>query len=125
MSTPFQILISKTEGQKRHFSFTANEKVLAGLQYENMFYKKAEVTINNSTWRLHRKGFWSNYLDITAEQSPYTKTRIQFGWGNHFTVRAEDNNKYIFKAVGFWHRHYVWLDDAGQKLMIIKSIHFS
>jgi hypothetical protein len=125
MITPQEILISKTRGKKRHYSFDLGARGTATLQYESAFCKNAIVRINDLQWNFIRKGFWKKELDIEAQQSPFTKTQIKFGWGHKFTVRAEDNNKYQFKAEGFWRRRYIWYDSAGQKLMEIRSNVFS
>jgi hypothetical protein len=119
MIIPQEILISKTRGKKRHYTFDLGARGTATLQYESAFCKNAVVMINDHRWNFIRKGFWKKELDIEAQQSPFTKTNIKFGWGNKFTVRAEDNNKYQFKSEGFWRRRYVWYDLAGQKLMEI------
>lgn len=121
-----EIPISKTRGKKRHYSFDLGARGTATLQYESAFCKNAVVMINDLQWNFIRKGFWKKELDIEAQQSPFTKTHIKFsGWGNKFTVRAEDNNKYEFKSEGFWRRRYIWYDSAGQKLMEIRSNVFS
>jgi hypothetical protein len=125
MNIPQQIIISKTRGIKRHFSFDLGDKGKATLQFEGAFYKSAVGIINDQEWKFTRKGFWKKELEIAAQQSPYTKTLIKFGWGQKLSLRAADNNMYHFKSVGFWRRRWVWFDDAGQQLMEIKSNGFS
>lgn len=125
MNTPLEILITKTKGKKRHYSFDLGNKGIITLQYESAFCKNAIGMINDWQWKFIRKGFWKKELEISGQQSPYTKTHIKFGWGHKLSVRAEDNNMYHFKAEGWWRRKWVWYNAAGQKLMEISSNHFS
>lgn len=125
ITTPQEILISRTQGKKRHYTFNLGTRGTATVQYESAFCKNAVIMINDLRWDYTRLGFWKKELQIEGKQSPYTKTKIKFGWGNRFEVRAEDNNKYFFRSEGFWRRRYVWYDSGGQKLMEITSNTFS
>jgi hypothetical protein len=125
MNTQPHILISKTRGVKRHYTLDMGVHGKATLQYESTFNKNAIGVINQDKWKFTRKGFWKKELEITAEQSPYTKTTVKFGWSSKMTLRAPDNNTYHFKGVGWWRRRWIWFDSANQQLIEIKSNGFS
>lgn len=119
------ILISKTRGKKRHYTINLGTHGQATLQYESLFCKNAIGHINNEEWKFIRKGFWKTELDIVAQQSPYTKTHVKFGWNQKLTLRAPDNNTYTFKTTGWMRKRWVWLDAQGIQIMQIKSNFFS
>jgi hypothetical protein len=125
MNTQPQILISKTRGVKRHYTLDMGAHGKATIQYQSAFCKNAIGFINEDKWKFTRKGFWKRELEIEADQSPYTKTNIKFGWGNKMTLRAPDNNQYHFKSTGFWRTRWIWSDAAGKQLMEIKSNGYS
>ena len=120
MNLTTDILISKTRGKKRHYTFNLGTHGQATLQYESLFCKNAIGYINHEEWKFIRKGFWKKELEITAQQSPYTKIHIKLN-----ELRAPDNNTYTFKPIGFMKRRGVWFDATGQQVMKIKSNHFS
>jgi hypothetical protein len=125
MNTPLQFIISKTRGKKRHYTIDMGANGTATIQYQSAFCKNAIGFINEKEWKFIRRGFWKIELEITGQQSPYTKTHIKFGWSSKMSLRAPDNNMYHFKAVGFWRKRWIWYDAAGQQLMEIKSNGFS
>jgi hypothetical protein len=121
MNIPQQITISKLRGRKRNFQFDMGTYGTASLLYKNFFCKQAVATINDLKYKFERKGFWKKEVSIEADQSPYTKTHFQCGWGSKFSLRTEDNNTYYFKPIGFWRRTWGWFDATGQKVIEIKS----
>lgn len=124
MNIPQEILITKTRGKKRHYTLNIGTTV-GTLQYESAFCKNAIGFINQDQWKFIRKGFWKRDLEISAQQSPYTKTNIKLGWGSKLSLRGPDNNMYHFKSVGWWGKKWIWSDAAGNPLMEIKSNYFS
>src|SRR5919108_1556310 len=110
MNTPSEILISKTRGKKRHYTFNLGAHGTATLQYESAFCKNAIGFINEEQWKFVRKGFWKKEVEIIAQESPYTKTHFKCGWGHKLSLRGPDNNMYHFKSTGFWRKRWIWSD---------------
>ena len=125
MNTLQPFVISKTRGKKRHYTLDMGANGIATIQYQSTFCKNAIGYINQDHWKFVRLGFWKKELEISEQQSPYTKTHIRFGWGHKMSLRAPDNNTYTFKQEGFWRRRWVWYNAADQPLMEIKSNGFS
>jgi hypothetical protein len=121
MNTPIQIQVRKPEFFKRRYEFFVDEKVVAVLEYERSFGKKAVATIDNKKWVFKRVGFWKPYLEVTAEQSPYTKTRLDYNWKFKTQFNGDDNRNYFLKQTSHFRNTWAWLDENKNAVIEIKS----
>jgi hypothetical protein len=127
MSTavPLQIQIKKPHTFKRHFEFWQNEELVAVLDYQKWFNKLAIVSIKDNQWKIKTSGFWKKHIELTAEQSPYTKIRIDFKWNYRLSFSFDNRQVYYLKPVGFWRRTWAWHDDNDKVVLEIRSNQWS
>jgi hypothetical protein len=121
MNTPLQIQVRKPDFFKRRYEFCIDEKVVAVLEYEKSFGRKAIATIDNRRWIFNRVGFWKPYLEITAEQSPYTKTHLNYSWNFKTEFRAGDGKNYFLKQTSYFRSGWTWLDENKTPVIEIRS----
>src|SRR5690349_20893613 len=97
MSNALQIQIRKPKTFKRHFEFFSGDRELAVLDYKNSFCKQATATSDDKKWILNRKGFWKPTLEISAEQSPYTKSSLPHKWNFRVFFKTESGKELMLK----------------------------
>jgi hypothetical protein len=126
MSTavPLQIQVKKPETFRRHYEFWLHKELVGTLDYQKWFTKLAILKIKDKQWKINTVGFWKSHIEITADQSPFTKSRIDFKWNFKISF-SFDNRQYHLKRVGFWNQRWVWQDDKNNEVMEMKSKMFS
>jgi hypothetical protein len=127
MSTaiPQEIQIRKPHTFKRHFEFWQNNELVAVLDYPKRFTNAATISIKDNQWKVKTTGFWKKYIEIAAEQSPYTKNRLELKWSYKLSFSFDSRQTYHLKSVGFWKRTWAWHDDQQKVILEIKSNQWS
>jgi hypothetical protein len=125
MNNPVYIQVRKLRQFKRRYEFFAGEKELAVLDYEKRTSKRATAIKDNKKWSFNRIGFWKPYIEITAEQSPYTKSRIQYGWNYKLKFKASNGKEYLLKKTSHWRNTWAWLDENNNPVVEMKSCQLS
>ena len=121
MNTPIQIQVRKPDFFIRRYEFCIDEKIVAVLEYEKSFGRRAVAIIDNKKWVFNRVGFWKPYLEITAEQSPYTKTRLDYNWKFKTQFRADSGRNYFLTQTSFFKSTWTWFDENNTPVIEIKS----
>jgi len=127
MSTivPLQIQVKKPETFRRHYEFWLNDEQLGTLDYQKWFTSLAIVNIKDNQWKIKTVGFWKQHIEITAEQPPYAKSRIELKWSFKLSFSFDNRQVYHFKSIGFWRRTWAWHDDQGKVVLEMKSNQWS
>lgn len=125
IAIPLEIQVRKPKTFKCHFEFWQNNEMVAVLDYSSIFKKDATISIKNNQWKIKTVGFWKRYIELTAEQSPYTKSRIDFKWSFKMSFSFDNRQEYHLKPVGFWRRTWSWYDDQEKMVLEIKSNQWS
>ena len=118
---PIEIIVKKPKAFKRRYEFYDNEKEVAVLDYEKGYKSCAVAYIENNKWKLRRGGWWKSYLEITAEQSPYTKTRLYYKWNWKTTFRADNGKEFLLKNTSAWKSKWAWFDENKIPVVDMKS----
>jgi hypothetical protein len=125
MLTPLQIQIQKPHTFKRYFQFCVNNEVVGVLNFDKPFCYKATASFGESQWTFKISGFFKRFLEVTAQQSPYTKSRVKLCWNHKLTFTTDERNSWFLKPVGFWKRSWSWLNDKNEPVIQLKSNSFS
>jgi hypothetical protein len=123
-NSTIEIQVKKPKAFKRRYEFYENDRQVALLDYEKAYKSCAIAVIDDKKWKLRRVGFWKSYIEIIAEQSPYTKTRIEFSWTFKTRYRAENGKEYVLKNTSSWKSKWAWLDENKNPVIEIKSCQF-
>lgn len=113
--------VFKKKDAKKQFEFFENEKPIANIDYPKRFSKTATITAGKNVWKIARTGFWKHYIEITSEQSPYTKWKVHQNWKSELTLRTDDNKLYSFKKAGFWKQRWLWHNETDQPVLELKA----
>jgi hypothetical protein len=116
-----EILVVKKSALKREYDFFFNEKLIANLNYIKTYGGKAKARIGDKEWIFLRKGFWKQFVEIQAEQSPYEKKRIEFDWRRRAKIEGPDGNLYQLRQTNCWKSIWSWLDDKNASIGVFKS----
>lgn len=125
VSVSSSVQVRKPHAFKRRYEFWQNDQLVAVLEYEKRFSCDAVISIGDHKWKIKTAGFWKKSIELTAEQSPYTKTRIAYCWNFRLSFPAENNHTYNFKPIGFWKRSWAWYDENDNPVVEMKTNQFS
>lgn len=115
------IQVRKTSLLKRRYEFCLDEQVIAGLYYEKSYSYKATAVAGNREWQISRNGFWKSFLDISSEQSPYTKLHLPYRGNYELTVSNEDGRQYFLKRTGIFKETWTWFDERKEPVIELRS----
>lgn len=123
MSTtvPLQIQVKKPGTFIRQYEFWLQEERIAILDYPKRFTNAATISIKDNQWKIKTVGFWKTHIEITAEQSPYTKSRLDMKWTYKLSFSFDNRQVYHFKPTGFWKNVWTWFDDKNNPVIEIRS----
>lgn len=119
--TATSIQVIKPQLFKRHYQFMVDNDVIAELIYPRAYGKTAGAIIKNKKWQVRKGGFWKHYIEFIADQSPYTKEKIEFGWNFNLKMTSGDGKTYHLKKTSFWKNVWSWLDESNQPVIEMKS----
>ncbi len=103
----------------RHFElFDENGNSLGKLDYRNFISANADITLSNGDiYHVAHKGMFGTTIEI--EHNDNVIGTVTFNWKGQIIISFTDTRNYVFKGSGFWHHHYILLDEAGNELAII------
>lgn len=125
MNTTGAITVVKQRPFKRHYDFFLDDGAIASLDYPRSYGRTAMASIGNRQWRLTRRGFWKQAMEIVAEQSPYTRQTVNFNWRYRVSLHGEDGREYSLRQANCFRQKWVWTDESGTPVLEIKSNMFS
>lgn len=115
------IEVYKKKDAKKQFEFFENNALLGDINFPKRFSKSALISYKNKSWKIARTGFWKHILEISADQSPYTKWNAKQSWGGCLTLRTDDNRSFKFKRTSFWKSKWSWLNEKGEPVIECKA----
>lgn len=117
MTNPAIIEIIKSKDAKKRYDFLLEGKVIAFLDFPNRWAKAAIAQAGDLQWKITRKGWWKHTIEISAEQSPYSKWNAAMGWRGTISIRTEDNKQFHLKRKGFWNTSWVWMNEQNETVV--------
>ena len=106
---------------RRRYEFFNNDNLLASLEFKSAFNYRAIISIGNKQWQIRAYGFWNRFLEISTDQSPFTKLHLEFGWKRKLQYKDGRNNQYFFKRTRAWKSNWAWLDEKGNPVIEMRS----
>src|SRR5688500_4895309 len=126
MSIPtLQIQIKQPHTFKRYFEFCVNNEVVGVLKFDKAFCHEATASFGEWQWTFKIDGFFKRFLEVAAQQSPYTKSRVKLNWDNKLSFTTDERNNWCLKPVGFWKRTWNWFNDKNESVIQLRSNAFS
>ena len=119
MVSPQILEVVKSKEAKKRFEFLSNEMPVANVDYPKRFEKKATITADNQKWLINRKGWWKHSIEISSEQSPYSKWSLIQNWKGQTSIRTDDNRQFFLKKRGFWKPAWFWLNEKEEPFVEI------
>lgn len=110
---------------KRQYGFWLGDKQVAAIEFKKGWSHKATFVTGDKKWDVRSCGFWSKRIELIAQQSPYTKLTLEYNWKYKINFKDSNGNWYLFKRTGVWKSCWNWIDEKGNPVMKLKSIHFS
>lgn len=121
MATTQVIDVIKSKDAKKRYEFLVNDQSIATIDYPKRFEKKATLSAGSNQWHIARKGWWRHTIEITAEQSPFSKWALVQNWRGCVTIRTDDNRQFHLKRKGFLKFKWVWLTDKEETVVEIQT----
>ena len=120
-----EIQIVKKGAFKKDYDFVLNDRLVANLSCAKSFGRKAVVKIGDKQWTFLKKGFWKQYIEIEANQSPYEKKKIELDWRHRGKFQGPDGKLYQLRQTNCWKSIWSWQDENKNSLGDFKSNAFS
>jgi hypothetical protein len=118
-----EITVYKPFWFKRQIQFLQNGSPIGDLRFTSMFRMNATANLFGEQWTIMQSGFWKTSLEFKAQQSPYTKAKIQLGFRGQAEYKATNGDTYTFRKVKWWKIASAWFDRSGNPVMEIRSDH--
>ena len=116
-----EILVVKKGTFKREYDFLLNDRVIATLNGVKGYGRKAVVKIGDKEWTFLKKGFWKQFIEIHANQSPYEKKKIELDWRHRGKFVGPDGKLYQLRQTNCWKSIWSWQDENKNSLGDLKS----
>lgn len=120
MSTPAIIEIIKSKDARKRYDFLLDGKVIAFVDFPNRWVKAATAQAGDLQWKISRKGWWKHNIEVSAEQSPYSKWNVPLGWRGTISIRTDDNKQFHLKKRGFWNTSWGWMNEQNETVVELK-----
>lgn len=117
MTTPSIIEIIKSKDAKKRYDFILHGKIVAFVDFPNRWAKAAMAQAGDLQWKITRKGWWKHTIEISSEQSPYSKWKAEMGWRRTLNIRTDDNKQFHLKRKGFWNTSWVWINEQNETVV--------
>ncbi|MGO4709317.1 hypothetical protein AB4Y90_09400 [Chryseobacterium sp. 2TAF14] len=103
-----------------NFEISDEKKTIAKLIYKSWFKFNAEIEILNSKYQIKPKGFWGTTVEIKDDEKVLLK--FTMNWDGNIFVQTyfDDEKNYIFKRQGFFKESFVFTEENGTELLIMK-----
>ena len=103
-----------------NFEISDEKKTIAKLIYKSWFKFNAEIEILNSKYQIEPKGFWGTTVEVKDDEKVLLK--FTMNWDGNIFVQTyfDDEKNYIFKRQGFFKESFVFTEENGTELLIMK-----
>lgn len=118
------IQINKIKGFKRRYELVVDTKQVV-LDFPSRYKMNAVISVGAKTYSIKRTGWWKRFINIEANQSPFTKWNVQQCWRGGEEFRTENNRVYRLKKAGIFSNKWHWLDEQDQPVIEIRESHWS
>ena len=101
---------------KKTFQLTEDGKQLGELIYENLFFLKAEIKLQNSElYELAPVGFFGTSIAVTKNGNKIAS--LVMTWGGQIVITFQDGREFVIKLNGLFHNKYTIENKDGEKLI--------
>lgn len=118
------VLIKRIKGFKRRYELTVDTKQMI-LDFPARYKMNAGISIGTKSYSIKRTGWWKRFIQIEANQSPFTKWNVQQCWKGGEEFRTENNRVYRLKKAGIFTNKWHWLNENGEPVIEFKEHHWS
>ena len=102
---------------KKTFQLFENGKQLGELIYEDLFFMKAEIKLENfERYEVHPVGFFGTSITVTKNETEIANLKMNWHWQIVFSSFHE-RQEFVLKAKGIFHNSYI-LENKDQEKLI-------
>lgn len=110
------VTIERVKGHKKRYEVNISGQRLV-LDFPTRYKMNANFTIGSKSFSIKRTGWWKRFINIEANQSPYTKWSIPQSWSGGEEIRYEDNRVYKLKKSGIFSCKWHWFNERGEPVI--------
>jgi hypothetical protein len=114
------VKIRRIKGFKKRYELTVDSKQMV-LDFPSRYKLNAVISIGANTYAIKRTGWWKRFINIEANQSPFTKWNVQQSWRGSEEFRTENNRVYRLKKAGVFTNKWHWLNESGEPVIEFKE----
>ncbi len=105
---------------KKTFQLTEDGRLIGSLNYENLFFVKAEIDIHGSeTYSVKPVGFFGTSIAVTRQGTPVAN--LSLSWGGQIVIAFQGGPEFALKLDGFFSNRYVMQNGDKETLIQLES----
>lgn len=101
------------------FQLIKNQTILGEIIYQNLFYPKAEIHLNETQYKIAPVGLFGKSISVTKNNNPIAS--LYLSWSGTIVMAFQDGEEFIVKSSGMFSNTYTVENQNKEKLVQLEA----